>query len=107
MERTIADLNPQPDYLLFDGSESVNLPIKQEATIDGDAKIMTIAAASIIAKVYRDLLMATYDEQFPGYNFSKHVGYGTAAHIAALKELGICPIHRKSYKPVKKLNNQP
>lgn len=107
MERTVADLDPQPDYLLFDGRESLDLPIKQESIIDGDAKIMTIAAASIIAKVYRDQLMAAYDGQFPGYIFSKHVGYGTPAHIAALRTLGTCPIHRMSYKPVKKLNNQP
>jgi ribonuclease HII len=100
MQRATLGLSIPPDYLLFDGRESVQLPIKQESIIDGDATILTIAAASIIAKVYRDTLMTQYDTMYPGYDFTSHVGYGTPRHIAALEKLGISPIHRTSYKPI-------
>lgn len=105
MQRAILALQTKPDYLLFDGRESVQLDIPQQSIIDGDAKIRSIAAASIIAKNYRDRLMMEYDEQYPHHSFGKHVGYGTAAHIKALKEHGITPIHRLSYKPVKALHS--
>ena len=74
-----------------------------ESLIHGDAKSASVAAASIVAKVYRDHLMDEYDTQYPGYGFAQNKGYGTAEHIAALKTLGITPIHRKSFEPVKSM----
>jgi ribonuclease HII len=102
MKRAVEDLTQQPDYLLLDGREKVALPIKQEAIIDGDALCLSIAAASIIAKEYRDALMQKYDEQYPGYGFGSHVGYGTKQHSDALQTLGKSPVHRLSYKPLQK-----
>ncbi len=89
------------EYLLLDGRERVDLPIKQEAIIDGDALSISIASASIIAKQYRDRLMGELALEYPEFGFERHVGYGTAVHIARLKELGPTAIHRMSYKPVR------
>ena len=86
-----------PQLLLNDAVTIPDVNIPQISIIKGDSKSVSIAAASIIAKVTRDHLMQKYDEMYPGYGFAKHKGYGTAAHIAALKELGPCPIHRSSF----------
>lgn len=90
-------LGDAPQLLLNDAVTVPEINIPQVSIIKGDAKSVSIAAASVIAKVTRDHLMAEYDELYPGYGFAKHKGYGTAAHIAALKELGPCPIHRRSF----------
>ncbi|SFG08817.1 ribonuclease HII [Oribacterium sp. WCC10] len=90
-------LGETPELLLNDAVEIPGVEIPQISIIKGDAKSVSIAAASVLAKVTRDHLMAEYDEKYPGYGFAKHKGYGTAAHIAALKELGPCPIHRRSF----------
>lgn len=106
MVRAIEALPGQPQHLLIDGRERINSPIPQTTIIDGDALCLSIAAASIIAKEYRDTLMAKADLEYPGYNFAKHVGYGTKDHITALKALKPCTIHRLSYKPIKAFLSQ-
>lgn len=90
-------LGDGPELLLNDAVTIPDVNIPQIPIIKGDAKSVSIAAASIIAKVTRDHIMAKYDEMYPGYGFAKHKGYGTAAHIAALRELGPCPIHRRTF----------
>lgn len=90
------------DFLLVDGNRVPNLPYPSEAVVKGDSKSASIAAASIIAKVYRDNLMVELDKEFPNYGFANHKGYGTKAHLAALAELGPCEIHRRSFAPVKR-----
>lgn len=97
MRAAIADLGVSPDLLLNDAVTIPQVEIPQVPIIKGDAKSISIAAASIVAKVTRDRLMEAYDEVFPGYGFGKHKGYGTREHIAALKELGPTPIHRRSF----------
>lgn len=104
MRKAIADLkDPRtgekvvPDILLVDAEHIPDTDIKQIAIIKGDAKSISIAAASIIAKVTRDRLMTEMDKVYPGYDFAGNKGYGTAAHIAAIKELGMTPIHRRSF----------
>ena len=91
------------DFSLIDGLPVPNFPTRSKAIVKGDSKSASIAAASILAKVYRDELMDKYAEEFPGYGFEKNKGYGTAQHLAALKELGPTPIHRKSFAPVREL----
>lgn len=87
--------------LLVDGNMTIpNLSIDQEAIVDGDALVRSIAAASIIAKVTRDRMMLAYDAEYPAYGFAKHKGYGTKVHMDALRAHGACPIHRMSFKPV-------
>ncbi|MBU2471985.1 MAG: ribonuclease HII [Bacteroidetes bacterium] len=98
MHKAINRLVPPPDHLLIDGPHFAEMDIPCTKIIDGDSKSFTIAAASIIAKVVRDNLMAEYDEKYPEYGFSKHKGYGTSAHIAAIKKFGYCEIHRRSFK---------
>jgi hypothetical protein len=91
-------LAPTLTHVLIDGRFMIPAwSGSQEAVIDGDAKIFSIAAASILAKVYRDQLMMKQDAQFPGYGFSAHKGYGTAAHCAAIRQHGLTPIHRRSF----------
>ncbi len=97
MRRAIAQLSPQPTLLLNDAVKIPGIDIPQVPIIKGDAKSVSIAAASIVAKVTRDRLMVKYDAIYPGYGFAKNVGYGVDAHTAALKELGPTPIHRKSF----------
>lgn len=103
MQHAVAALPQKPDYLLVDGNRSPRFSIPSEAIIEGDARSVSIAAASILAKVTRDRLMEKYDTQYPQYGFSKHKGYGTAQHMAALTAHGACPIHRKSFAPVRRL----
>ena len=97
MREAIGKLAPQPDILLNDAVKIPGISIRQVPIIKGDAKSVSIAAASIVAKVTRDRLMAEYEKIYPGYGFAKNKGYGTAEHIAAIKEMGPCPIHRRSF----------
>lgn len=97
MKLAIKDLGIAPDILLNDAVTIPGVSIKQVPIIKGDAKSVSIAAASIIAKVTRDRIMQVYDEKYPEYGFGKHKGYGAAAHIEALKEHGPCPIHRRTF----------
>ncbi len=103
MSRAVAGLPTKPDHALVDGNKLPKLDCTAEAIVKGDSKIPAISAASILAKVARDREMAEMDEVYPGYNFAKHSGYPTKAHIAALQERGISPIHRLSFGPVKRL----
>ena len=100
MRRAVLNLTPTPDLLLIDGTMSLDLPINQKAIVKGDARSASIAAASILAKVYRDALMCELDQRYPGYFFSKHKGYGTRVHMERLGELGPSPVHRRSFSPV-------
>ena len=94
----IDKLNVKPDIILVDALDKIDTKgIKYISVIKGDAKIYSISAASIIAKVTRDRIMKEYDEVYPQYGFAGHKGYGTAKHIQAIKEHGICPLHRKSF----------
>lgn len=97
MREAIDKLEVKPDILLNDAVVIPGVDIRQIPIIKGDAKSISIGAASIVAKVTRDRLMVEYDEVFPGYGFASNKGYGSAAHIAALKELGPTPIHRRSF----------
>ena len=97
MRTAIHKLSVKPDILLNDAVTIPMVDIKQVPIIKGDAKSQSIAAASILAKVTRDHLMEEYDKLYPEYGFAKHKGYGTAAHIKAIKEYGPCPIHRRTF----------
>ena len=97
MRRAIAGLETEPDLLLNDAVTIPGLQVLQVNIIKGDAKSVSIAAASIVAKVTRDHLMKEYDSKYPEYGFAKHKGYGTGEHIAALLKHGPCPIHRKTF----------
>lgn len=101
MELAIADLKVRPDYLLVDGRMKLVTGCPIRCIINGDSRSFSIAAASIVAKVTRDRLMQSYHMLYPLYEFCRHKGYGTKAHIAALLKLGPSPIHRLSFKPVK------
>jgi ribonuclease HII len=101
MQRAVAALPVTPAYALVDGNRLPHLPCKAQAIVKGDSLSLSIAAASIIAKVLRDRWMANADRQYPGYSFAQHKGYGVPAHSAALTALGPCPIHRMSFKPVR------
>lgn len=100
MLEAVEQLSIDPDHLLIDAM-TLPLPLSQESIIKGDAKSVSIAAASIIAKVTRDRMMDEYDASYPGYGFSQNAGYGTKVHLEGLKQLGVTPIHRKSFAPVK------
>lgn len=97
MRKAIAGLSVSPDLLLNDAVEIPGVEIPQVKIIKGDAKSVSIAAASILAKVTRDHLMIEYDQQYPEYGFARHKGYGTGVHIAAIQEHGGCPLHRRSF----------
>ena len=92
----------KPDYLLIDAMQ-LDTPIPQLSLIKGDANSLSIAAASIVAKVTRDRMMAEYAKEYPGYAFDKNVGYGTKDHLAGLKQYGVTTIHRKSFEPIKSM----
>ena len=94
----VKELNPKPDLIIVDALSKIDTEgIPYKSIIKGDAKCYSIACASIIAKVIRDRIMRQWDEVYPQYGFIKHKGYGTAAHIAAIKEYGLCPLHRLSF----------
>lgn len=97
MREAIGGLEIRPDLLLNDAVTIPGVEIPQIPIIKGDAKSLSIAAASVLAKVTRDRMMEEYDQMFPGYGFAKHKGYGTPAHIQAIRGLGPCPIHRRSF----------
>jgi len=100
MDRAVRALPEKPKRLLIDGNRAPNLGYPAETVVKGDSRSLSIAAASIIAKVTRDRLMAVLDSEFPEYGFSRHKGYGTPAHLAALQRLGVTPHHRRSYRPI-------
>lgn len=97
MNTAVDSLGVKPDYVLIDGNSIKNMDLPHETVVKGDAKVACIAAASILAKVSRDRYIRELSDKYPEYGFDKHKGYGTAAHIDALKRLGPCPIHRKSF----------
>ena len=102
MMEAIGRLDPQPQHLLIDAMK-LDLPIPQTSIIKGDANSLSIAAASIVAKVTRDQMMEEFDREYPGYDFAQNAGYGTAKHLAGLDKLGVTPIHRRSFEPVKSM----
>ena len=102
MMEAIGQLEPQPQHLLIDAMK-LDLPISQTSIIKGDANSLSIAAASIVAKVTRDQMMEEFDREYPGYDFAQNAGYGTANHLAGLYQLGVTPIHRRSFEPVKSM----
>lgn len=103
MRRAVMALTVRPNLVLVDGLHSPVLDCQVKAIVRGDRKIPSISAASIIAKVARDREMIELDNQYPGYGFAVHKGYPTKAHLHALEQLGVSPIHRRSYAPVKRL----
>jgi ribonuclease HII len=106
MRDAVTDLSLSPDYLLIDGKNRIDVQVPQKAIVKGDAKSISIAAASIIAKVSRDRIMEIYHRQFPQYNFLKNKGYGTVEHREAIHRCGRCKIHRLSFAVKSSLNNQ-
>jgi ribonuclease HII len=103
MRASIAELSTAPQALLLDALMLSDISLPQRSIIKGDASCLSIAAASIVAKVTRDRLMLELHELYPAYGFAQHKGYGTEAHLAALHEHGACPIHRRSFAPVRDL----
>jgi ribonuclease HII len=101
MRLAVEDLVRKPDFVLVDGRPAPGLGVPQRAIVKGDRLSMSIAAASIVAKVVRDQMMLEFDKKYPQYMFAKHKGYGTAEHMALIKENGVCPIHRRSFAPVR------
>ncbi|MFK8050267.1 MAG: ribonuclease HII [Halioglobus sp.] len=101
MHRAVQSLDPQPGYVLVDGNRLPSWNYASEPVVKGDDRVPAIAAASILAKVQRDSELIALDEQYPGYGFAAHKGYPTPAHLQALRELGVTPVHRKSFAPVK------
>jgi len=101
MNEALAQLQPQPEHVLVDGKLVKSMMIPHTAIVKGDSLSYSIAAASVLAKVTRDRVMLEFEEQFPGYGFAEHKGYGTPQHLAAIAALGPCPIHRRSFAPFK------
>jgi len=103
MKRAVEALHIQPEHAMIDGNRCPELACSAEAVVKGDQKVACISAASIIAKVARDNEMVEMEQQYPGYGFASHKGYPTKVHMQALQELGVTPIHRRSFSPVAKL----
>jgi len=101
MAISVENLVPMPDYLLIDGPYRISVRLPQETIPHGDGLSISIASASIVAKVTRDRLMERYDEDYPQFGFSRHKGYPTRAHKEAIRKFGCCPIHRRTFKGVK------
>lgn len=97
MKKAVEGLNLAPDYVLTDGNMTLDIAFPQQSIVKGDANVYSIGAASILAKVYRDALMKDYAALYPEYGFDHNAGYGTKEHITAIREVGICPIHRKTF----------
>jgi ribonuclease HII len=100
MKLAVAQLALSPDYLLIDGVDTIDWPCPQQSVIQGDGTSFSIAAASVLAKVYRDRMLIELDSQYPGYGLASHKGYCSPEHLAALARLGPTPLHRKSFSPV-------
>jgi ribonuclease HII len=100
MRRAVEQLALSPDFLLIDGRDTIDWDCPQQAVIRGDAISLSIAAASVLAKVHRDRLLVDFDREFPGYGLAQHKGYPCPAHKEALERLGPTPLHRRSYRPV-------
>ena len=104
MKKALSALKQKPAYIVVDGNIIIpNISLKQSAIVKGDSTVLSIAAASIIAKVTRDRIMYDYHKIYPEYGFDQHKGYGTKLHLEKINSLGPCAIHRRSFKPVKKL----
>ncbi|MBW8329200.1 MAG: ribonuclease HII [Thiobacillus sp.] len=106
MQRAVAGLGRAPDDVMVDGNRCPNWAWRSQAVVKGDDKIAAIAAASILAKTTRDQFMCRLHDEYPAYGFARHMGYGTAAHLDALKAHGACPQHRRSFAPVKLVLDQ-
>jgi len=106
MQRAVAGLGRAPDEVMVDGNRCPNWAWRSQAVVKGDDTIAAIAAASILAKTARDQFMCRLHDDYPAYGFAQHMGYGTAAHLAALKAHGACPQHRRSFAPVKLVLDQ-
>lgn len=100
MQRAVLQLSIAPEYVLVDGNRCPKIPYPCEAVVKGDAKVQAISAASILAKVTRDREMEALHALHPEYGFAQHKGYPTAAHLAAIRQFGVLPLHRRSFKPV-------
>jgi ribonuclease HII len=103
MEKAVAELPVVPDFLFIDGLHTLNLSLPQKAIVKGDQKCLSIAAASVVAKVTRDRIMTAYHEEYPEYNFVRHKGYGTKEHFQAIEKYGCCPLHRQSFRRIYQL----
>ncbi|MEI8176106.1 MAG: ribonuclease HII, partial [Candidatus Omnitrophota bacterium] len=99
MESAVFGLGLCPDIVLIDGPISLEIPFRQESIIRGDSRSLSIAAASIVAKVVRDRIMVDYDRRFPRYAFARHKGYGTRLHFSRIRDYGLCSLHRISFIP--------
>lgn len=106
MQRAVAGLGRAPDDVWVDGNRCPNWAWRSQAVVKGDDKVAAIAAASILAKTVRDQFMCRLHDEYPAYGFARHMGYGTAAHLDALKTHGACPQHRRSFGPVKLVLDQ-
>jgi ribonuclease HII len=106
MRRAVEGLRLKPVKVLVDGNRLPQLDMLAEAIVRGDALVPAISAASILAKVHRDRWCVDYDRQFPQYGFARHKGYGTAEHLAALREHGACPQHRRTFRPISELKRE-
>ena len=101
MERAVSNLFLQPTLVLVDGNRAPSFRCRSRAIVKGDMTVPAISAASIVAKVFRDSLMSKLDRQYPVYGFAQHKGYGTPQHVNALRVHGACPVHRRSFRPVR------
>ena len=106
MNQALAQLRPAPEHVLVDGHPAKSIRFPQTALVKGDARSYSIAAASVLAKVTRDRLMVEFDRQWPAYGFAGHKGYGSPQHLAALAAHGPCPIHRRSFAPLKPVEQE-
>ena len=100
MKQAVLHLDPLPDFLLIDGTAYLDVPIQQSCIVRGDQQCLSISAASVLAKVYRDRMMCSYHELYPQYGFSSNKGYGTRQHLAAITRYGPCSIHRVTFRGV-------
>lgn len=103
MQRAVAALQPAAEYVLVDGDRCPELPCPAQAIVKGDSRVAAISAASIMAKVTRDREMIELDARYPGYGLAQHKGYPSKAHMEALQQLGVLPVHRRSYAPVRRI----
>ena len=106
MQRAIGGLPARPDYLLLDWVRLATVNLPQESFTKGDRRIVSIAAASILAKVHRDRLLVELDRSYPGYGFASHKAYGAASHLAAITARGPCPEHRRSFSPMRQIDQK-